>query len=495
LTAAQTEIWLAQQLAPHSAKYNLCEYLDITGPIDPTIFERAVREAVTEVDSLGVRFTEAADGTPRQEPVADPHWQFQLMDLSAELDPHAAASRWMRRETALPLDLGGPLLAGALIKLSDQRNLWYQRYHHIAIDGYGMSLVARRVAALYTAHLAGLPPGESWFGSIDGVVRDDEEYRTDGRYEGDAAHWRKVLADWAGPSLLTYGTATAASNALRNMVRLPPEQAASIERTCQALRTSLPRLLATAVAIYSHHVASRPEATLGFVLGGREEGQNAPVTMANIVPIRVPITAGDTVSQVVAQVARGIREAKAHHRHRCEDIRRTCMPDSEIPAFGPLVNIYRFDYSFTFAGHRATATNLATGPIDDLSFSFHDRGDGNGIAVVVEANPDTYTDRHARHHLDRLMLVLDQLTQVPPDTPVDQVGIVTDAERHILLSEFGKGADPGPLPARRVHELFEDRVRATPHAPAVICGPTMRTAIDSARSQPEQQRDRRTRPG
>ncbi|MFF5784671.1 amino acid adenylation domain-containing protein [Streptomyces sp. NPDC012693] len=474
LTAAQTEIWLAQQLDPKSAKYNLSEYLDIAGPLDPEVFARAVREAVAEVDSLGVRFTEAEDGTPRQEP-SDPRWPFLRLDLSADPDPHAAATRWMRAETGRPLDLGGPLLAGALIKLSDRRSLWYQRYHHIAIDGYGMSLVARRVAEIYTARLAGRPPGEPEFGAIGDVLGDDEEYRGSGRYEADSAYWRKVLADWEGPSLLTAAPASAASGALREMERLPPERVAAVERTCRALRTSTARLLAAAVAIYCHHAAPGPEAALGFVVGGRDHGQNAPVTMANIVPLRVPITAGDSLAQVVAQVARGVRDAKPHLRHRCEDIRRSCMPGTEVTSFGPLVNIYPFEYGFTFAGHRATATNLSTGPVEDLSFSFHERGDGNGIAVVVEANPRSYSARQARDHLNRLLLVLEQLTHLPPDTPVDRVGIVTDAERRTLLTEFGRGADPGPLPDRRVHELFEDRVRADPHAPAVRCGSTVLT--------------------
>ncbi|MFE7580050.1 amino acid adenylation domain-containing protein [Streptomyces gardneri] len=475
LTAAQTEIWLAQQLEPDSAKYNLSEYLDIEGPLDPSMFERAVRDTIAEVDSLNIRFTEAPDGTPRQES-NNPHWLFQPMDLSAEPDPRAAAIRWMRAQTARPLQLGGPLLAGALIRLSDRRNLWYQRYHHIAIDGYGMSLVARRVADLYTARLTGLRPSDSVFGSINDVLCDDEQYRQDGRYDADATYWKKALADWAGPSLMTTTPpASAASSALRVIERLSPERTAAVKHTCQALRTSMPRLLAAAAAIYCHHVAARQEATLGFVVGGRNEAQTAPVTMANIVPLRIPIVGGDTISQVVAQIGRGVREAKPHHRHRCEDIRRTCIPDTEMPSFGPLVNIYRFDYGFTFAGHRATATNLSTGPIEDLSFSFHDRGDGNGIAVIVEANPRTYSEQQTRDHLNRLLLVLNQLTRLPSNTPVDQIGIITKAERRTLLHEFGSSTDPGPLPDRRVHELFEDQVRATPHAPAVRCGATART--------------------
>lgn len=475
LTVAQTEIWLGQQLEPHSAKYNLCEFLDIAGPLTPDIFERAVREAVAEVDSLGARFTKNPDGTPRQELAADRSWPFLLLDLSDADDAEAAAHQWMQEDLERPIDLGGALLVGALIKISERRSFWYQRYHHIAIDGFGMSLLARRAAHLYTAHLEDLPPEEHAFGSVATVLKEDDAYRDDGQYHKDADHWRQRLADWPGPSLLTAVTAPPASCALREMVRLPASRTAAIKRACATLRTSVPRLLTTAVALYTHHVGGRPEAAIGFVMGGREEGHNAPVTMANIVPLHVRIVAGDTLGQVVGEVADGIRAARKHHRYRCEDIRRYCLPDAEASSFGPLVNIYRFDYGFTFAGYPATNTNLATGPIEDLSFSFHYGGDLNEIAVVVEANPVTYTPQQVRDHLRRMVLVLDQIAHASPGIPADRIGIVTTAERRTLLHEFGMGAAPGLLPERRIHELFEEQVRARPDAPAVISGETVQT--------------------
>jgi len=42
LTAVQREIWLSQQLDPQNAKYNIAEYLRISGHIDVPAFRAAV---------------------------------------------------------------------------------------------------------------------------------------------------------------------------------------------------------------------------------------------------------------------------------------------------------------------------------------------------------------------------------------------------------------------------------------------------------------------
>ena len=65
LSAAQTSIWAAQMLDPLDPGYNISEYLEILGPIDPRLFEEALRRVVFAADSLHLRFVETSEG-PRQ---------------------------------------------------------------------------------------------------------------------------------------------------------------------------------------------------------------------------------------------------------------------------------------------------------------------------------------------------------------------------------------------------------------------------------------------
>ncbi|MEU1624454.1 condensation domain-containing protein [Streptomyces sp. NPDC020096] len=60
LSAAQREIWLAQQRDPESPHYRIGEYLEIHGPVDPVAFESAMRRTITEAEPFNVRFREDA---------------------------------------------------------------------------------------------------------------------------------------------------------------------------------------------------------------------------------------------------------------------------------------------------------------------------------------------------------------------------------------------------------------------------------------------------
>ena len=134
------------------------------------LFERALRQIVSEAQTLRLQFSEQS-GEPRQfvgEPTA---WPLPIIDVSAETDPRAAAETWMQADLARPIDpVVGPLFGFALFKVSAKRFFWYARYHHIVLDAFGMWLIARRVAEVYSGLCAGGSPQGEAFGSLSSLL-------------------------------------------------------------------------------------------------------------------------------------------------------------------------------------------------------------------------------------------------------------------------------------------------------------------------------------
>ncbi|MYS64137.1 hypothetical protein GTW66_08555 [Streptomyces sp. SID5473] len=194
LTAAQRGIWYAQQLAPDDTVLNVAEYLEIDGGADPRLFARAVRAAVADVDAYRLRFT-VADGEPRQytEPAADV--PVQLVDVSAEPEPRAAAEAWMRTELRRPVDpRSGPLFALAVLVVSDDTLFWYHRAHHLILDGHGGALIAARVADAYSALLTGGRYTAEAPEPSTVLVDAEHAYRASPDRERDRAFWLDTLA-------------------------------------------------------------------------------------------------------------------------------------------------------------------------------------------------------------------------------------------------------------------------------------------------------------
>jgi hypothetical protein len=134
LSASQLGIWFAQQINPSTAAYNIGEYIEICGSVDPLLFEQALQQLIIEAEALRLKIIDHVDG-PRQIVAPPSAWSMPVIDVSAEPDARAAAESWMRADLARPVNpTEGPLFGFALFKVSASRFFWYARYHHIVMD-------------------------------------------------------------------------------------------------------------------------------------------------------------------------------------------------------------------------------------------------------------------------------------------------------------------------------------------------------------------------
>src|ERR1043165_6836215 len=209
------------------------------------LFERALRQVVSEAQSLRLQFSEQA-GEPRQfvgEPTA---WPLPIIDISAESDARAAAETWMKADLARPIDpMVGPLFGFALFKASATRFFWYARYHHIVLDAFGMWLIARRVAEVYTALCAGEPPQGDAFGSFHDLLDEDAAYRASAEFEQDRQYWRDALAARPEPGSLTLSSRPSSrpGRFLRATAYVPASCEAALCKLAARTRTTLARVM------------------------------------------------------------------------------------------------------------------------------------------------------------------------------------------------------------------------------------------------------------
>ncbi|MCB5181518.1 condensation domain-containing protein, partial [Streptomyces antimicrobicus] len=447
LTAAQSGIWFAQQLDADNPVYNAGEYLEIHGPVDRDLFETALRRVVAEMENLRARFTETPDG-PRQLIDDAPEWELGLVDVSAEPDPRAAAEAWMRADMARPQDPSqGPLFLFVLFKAAEDRWFWLHRYHHLLVDGFTVALVARRTAEVYTALVKG-EESPSPFGPLAELVRLDADYRSSEKFERDRAYWLQRLADRPEPVSLSAKEPTAARGLLRRTAHLDASVAEKLREASRAAAVPWPCLVTAVVAVYLHRLTGADEVVLGLPVTTRLGGaaRSLPGMVSNVLPLRVPVRADQTLDALLGQVAAEMRGAMKHQRYRYEDLRRDLQLLGEDRRLtGPQVNIMMFDYDLTFGEHPATVHNLCIGPADDLSVIVYDRTDGKGLQIDFDANPDLYTGDELDAHLARFRDFLCALADTPSDRPLGRVDVLAAGERPLVLPAAAADSD-APMP-------------------------------------------------
>jgi enterobactin synthetase component F len=469
LTIAQRGLWFSQKMRP-GAIMNIAEAVEICGAVRPKIFQQAFHQLVAEAEGLRVNVVEQ-DGKPRQILRSVYKGDFPFIDLSREVDPRAAIEAWMVDELTCPIDLANdPLWVSALFKAADDRYFFYHRAHHIALDGYGGGMVARRLAELYTAYAQGKEPVPNDFCTVEATLEAETSYRNSDRFRRDREYWHQQLSQLPEAVTLSRGHRRygLSSNLRRSTGHLSAEIARQLADLGKTAAASLPQVLIGLIAAYYQRATGVSDLVLGMPVSGRVNAalRRSVSVSANMVPIRVSFTPEMTASELFAQVSRTVRQALRHQQYRYEDLRRDfglVGQDQNIAWLG--VNIEPFDYRLTFDDAPTISHNLSNSAAEDLMVFVYDRGTGADLRFDLDANPALYGVAELDEHRRRLTRLVEQVL-ANPSTPLRQLDIMGTEERQRLLVGWNDTA--AALSDISLPALVAQWAAATPDAPAVV---------------------------
>ncbi|PZH19197.1 hypothetical protein C1I97_02890 [Streptomyces sp. NTH33] len=458
LSRAQLGIWFADQDEAHGGRYQIAEYFDIAGPVDAAAFRCAWIRAWEETEALRVAVTDTPAG-PRQSVLLGPSPDIRFLDLTTAGDPEAAALGRMRDNLTRPLDVTRePVLTVCLFRLSSRRFLWYQRTHHLTVDGFGAALFAERVAALYAQETGGPRAAAPSFGSLADLLADEEAYRASAAFDADRDFWTRKLADRPRPVSLSDRSWQPAAPVLRRTARIPADQA---DRLRAGLGRSLAPTAVAAVAAQLHLVTGAEDVVVSLPVTARrgDVARRTPGMLSNTVPLRLAVHGGMSFADLTRQAALVIKEALPHQRYRAEDLHRDLgFTRGERGVVGPMVNVMTFPHTFTMGGHTAVAHNLSNGPVGDIAVAVGGRQDGAGLSLDTDASSARYTEGELAHH-EQTLLGLFRAAADDPQTAIGSVA-VAPAPRAVRAGAPASGGEEA--------------------APAAQAGPEPATAADQA---------------
>ncbi|MGP4001156.1 amino acid adenylation domain-containing protein [Streptomyces sp. 8N706] len=469
LTAGQLGFWYAQKLDPESPIYNTGIYLEILGAVDADLFERALRQAIGEAEACHLRFVES-DDTVIQHVAVSNDWSLNVLDVSSEADPRESAESWMWQDMRSPVaPQEGRLFTQALFKVAADRYFWYQRAHHVAVDGYSSFIIAKRVAEIYTALLCGEPGGEGALGPVESLFAADSAYRDSPERREDRKFWLAALADRAvGVSPSGLRPRKTPHTFIRHTENCGDLDVTQLHAAARRLRTDFSELVIAAVGVYVYRATGAEEIALGLRVDGRSGSleRGTPGMLANILPVRLSIRPEMSLGTLAEQVSRTVRAALRHGQYRYEDMRLDQKLAGGDPLFGPLIDLTPFERGIRFGGLDTIAHNLANGPFNDVSISVYDRSAADRLQIDFDANPDVYDTESAGKQANRFRRVLESIARAEPDQLVGHTDILSEDERRQLLVTWNDTSRELPEPL--LPELFEAQAARTPDATAVI---------------------------
>ncbi|MGW2399597.1 amino acid adenylation domain-containing protein [Kitasatospora sp. NPDC001664] len=468
LTAAEAGVLAAQRIDPENPCYNVGQYVELDGPVDAALLERALRQVLAEAEGLDFRLAERDGAAFRLPPVFDAEaWRLERLDTRTAGDPDAAAIAVVRELLARPVELAGdgPKPGALLARTGEQRHLLFQWFHHLAVDGYAVAMLTRRVAEVYSGLAAGQEPGPSPLRPAAVLAEAEAAYLASPQAAEDRAYWTARFADLPGAPGLTELTAPASATVLRHRLELTAAQSAAVLAAARTAKATWAEAATAGYAAYLHRMTGSVEPVIGTHFMARTAPGTLRVagTAVNILPLRLPVDGGEDFTALLRRAAAVLKEARRHQHHRGEELRRELgLVGAEQRLYGPLLNIKPFDLALDFAGVAGRTVNLAAGPVDDLQLAVTKSPD-DVIALEFDANPALYTAEELAAHAERCAALLVALAEAPGRALRD-LPLLTGAEQAAL---DGWNATGRPADVRSVVELFAERAAVAPEATAV----------------------------
>ncbi|MEV4490017.1 amino acid adenylation domain-containing protein [Micromonospora coxensis] len=158
LAPAQERLWFLHRLDPTDTAYHMFFTLRLRGDLDVAALSSALQQLTDRHEPLRTRYTEL-DGVATGLVATVGRWPLHEVDLSRVPDPPSAADAAIRQDLERPFDLtvAAPLRA-TLYRLTADEHVLCLVLHHIAGDGWSLTVLGAELTELYNAARGGRPP-------------------------------------------------------------------------------------------------------------------------------------------------------------------------------------------------------------------------------------------------------------------------------------------------------------------------------------------------
>ncbi|EMF20825.1 enterobactin non-ribosomal peptide synthetase EntF [Citrobacter freundii] len=468
LVAAQPGIWMAEKLSTLPSAWSVAHYVELTGELDALLLAKAVVAGLEQADTLRMQFSEDNGEVWQWVDPALTFAQPEIIDLREKSNPHEAARALMQADLQQDIRADGnkPLVFHQLLQVGDKRWYWYQRYHHLLVDGFSFPAITRQIAAIYRAWLDGESTPDSPFTPFAEVVEEYQQYRQSDAWQRDGAFWREQRKQLPPPASLSNNPLPGRS-ASADIIRMKLTAPEGAFRRLAARMPDVQRadLALALVALWLGRLCSRMDYAAGFIfmrrMGSAALTSTGPVL--NVLPFGVRLDAAESLPALAQRLAGQLKKMRRHQRYDAEQIvRDSGRAAGAEPLFGPVLNVKIFDYHLNIPGVQAQTHTLATGPVNDLELALFPDENG-GLSIEILANKQRYDAETLAQHASRLIGLIEQFAD-NPSLCCGDAGMLLPTEHERLAKINDTTVE---IPFTTLSALVTLQADKTPDAPAL----------------------------
>lgn len=476
---SQQRLWFIDQLETHSAHYNLSGAFGIRASINPDIFVQALRYLIHRHETLRTVFIER-DGQVYQKILDDIELPYEFFDVSAianESEKQNNVAQIKHDGLSKRFDLARDLpLRVQLIKMADEEYMVAYCMHHIASDGWSLSLFNQELGTCYAAFAEGnrepLPALNVHF--ADYAVWQRKQIEVKGA--GLVTYWKQQL-DGAPPvhglPLDKNRPSHQSFQGKAMNVALGAEQLTKIQAYCQAHDITLFMFLQTSFAILLSRYSREQDVVMGTAVAGRshEDLEALIGFFVNTLVLRSHFDEGASFHQAITQNRDMILSA-FEHQHMPFDLLVDELKPERSLSYPPIFQILFSLQNYVEDEHSTLASVVSSNSVFDsttrydLELSAQEVQDG--LVLCWNYNSSLFSGEKIRRLSESFAILIDDALN-HPDKAILQLNLLSEAQRQKMLSANQNGHMAYPK-EKSVHALFEAQVAKSPAAVALSFG-------------------------
>ncbi|WP_206780293.1 non-ribosomal peptide synthetase [Streptomyces sp. Root369] len=427
--------------------------VELTGPLDRARLRAAAAEVQRRHPALRAAFRRTSQGTPVQVVLRDPRLDFTEIELTAadELDAVCAADRGRGFDIT-----DAPLIRWTVASLGERHTL-ITTAHHSVRDGWSMPIVMRELMAHYLGDA--LPQVRPHREHLAWLARQD--------HAAARTAWGEALAGLDGGTLLSTGPAPAGQEPGRLDVTVA---GLDVRAAARRLGVTVNALVQSAWLLLVARLTGRDDVVTGTTVSGRPADLPGAADMVGLLVNTVPLRATLRADEPVGDFARRLQLEQArlveHHHLSLVDIRRLAGHGDLFDTSMVFEN-YPLDVeALTAVARRAglEAGDSAHHAVTHYALAMEASPSVDGLRLRLHHRPDVLSEEQTGQIAELLPGLL-RTVVTEPDTPVGRIPGYAPSALLALGHGPADAADPRTWP-----ELFLDRVRRTPDAPALASG-------------------------
>ncbi|NEO98539.1 MAG: amino acid adenylation domain-containing protein [Symploca sp. SIO2E9] len=477
LSFAQQRLWFLQQLEPDNPFYNEYGAIQLTGILNVAALEQSLNEIVQRHEALRTTF-KMLDGETFQTIAPSLILTLPVVDLCQlpEAEQEMEVQRLATDQNQGPFDLvQDSLLRWTLVQLSEQKHVLLFTIHHIVYDGWSAGVIIRELSALYETFSSGKPVSlpELPIQYADFAVWQRQELQG-AKLESQLSYWKQQLnnappllqlpTDRPRPPVQTYRGA-------KESFELPKSLTKALQAIGRKAEATLFMTLLAAFKVLFYRYSGQEDIIIGSPIANRNRAEIEGLIgcFVNTLVLRTDCSGNPTFEELLGRVRQVTMKAYEHQDLPFEKLVEELQPERDAN-YNPLFQVLFNLQNTPEVKLELPELTLTPFEVEHTRTLFDLRLDMTEIDSGLEGFWEYNTDLFDAARINRMMGHFQKLLEViaaNPQQRVDQLPLLSQSERHQLLTEWNDTAREYASDTC-IHQLFEEQVEKTPDAVAVV---------------------------